>query len=115
MEPPSKKTIIQALSLARDLADKVWEDHCQGLKIKKEGYKRCLAYIDEKRQRNLTYDPEGRLDNFCFYLGQFDYANQYRFIEKIAEQKPGEVKCLLEVVCLAYYSDFDREIELLQK
>jgi hypothetical protein len=107
MQPPSKKTIIQALALARDIADKVWQDHCKGAKDKKS----CLAYIDEKRQRNLVYDPEGQADNFCFYLGQFDPGNQYHFVEKVASLEDSQLKCCLEAMCLVYFgltaADFD--------
>jgi hypothetical protein len=105
MEPPSKKTIIQALSLARDLADKVWQEHCDP----KE--KRCQIYQDEKRQINLAYDPKGLAANFCFYLGQFDPINQFHFVGKVSDLKPSQTKCCLQAMCLVYFGltpeDFD--------
>jgi hypothetical protein len=111
MQPPSKKTIIKALALARDIADQVWEDYCyEGLDDRKSR-QRCLAYIDEKRQRNLTYDPEGQAYNFCFYLCQFDPANQYRFVEKVNDQEDSQLKCCIQAMCLVYFGltpeDFD--------
>lgn len=111
MEPPSKKTIIQALSLARNIADQVWQDYCNKGLDDHESRQRCLAYVDDKRQRNLTYDPEGMADNFCFYLGQFDPGNQYRFVEKVNALEDSQTKCCLQAMCLVYFGitaeDFD--------
>lgn len=111
MKPPSKRTIVQALNLARNIADQVWQDHCIQAKGEKERYKICLGYIDDKRQRNLTYDPEGMADNFCFYLGQFDPGNQYRFVEKVSALEDSQLKCCLQAMCMVYFGltpeDFD--------
>jgi hypothetical protein len=93
MEGPTQETIDKALLMARDIADQVW----------KEGKWTNEKYKIEKRRRNREYDPKGNVDNFCFYLGQFDIIRQLSFVTILSKKTKDESAVLLKIMVLAYY------------
>jgi hypothetical protein len=100
MEGPTQETIVKALIMAREIADEVW----------KEGKWSNAKYVSEKRERNQRFNPEGRIDNFPFYLGQFDANRQLIFVVKLSEQPESDASTLLKAMCLGYFGITAEEI-----
>lgn len=106
-ENDESKLLTRVFSMARDIADQIWAS-----RMKSDNKK----YIDEKRQRNLTYDPKGNRKNFTFYMGQFDAEGQGEFVKLATSVPESKDRTILSAMVFDYIGIInDAAVELAMK
>jgi hypothetical protein len=89
---------LDAMRFAQGIAREVWEEQ-QKENSEIVGIEK---YVKEKIDKNNKVSIEN-LDNFPFFIGQFDIIRQAKFLDKISKLPKGKVRTFLQAACLAYF------------